>query len=67
MYFKRSFRLFWQLFSQIVAPPSELKGGGALVPGPPCIRACIEDMPLLKRHGSVREAAKKVFFVWKVL
>ena len=31
MYFKRVFRLFWQLFSPIVpplAPPSELQGGG---------------------------------------
>ena len=28
MYFNRSLRLFWQLFSQIVALSSELQGGG---------------------------------------
>ena len=39
MYFKRVFRLFWQLYSQIVAPPSELIGGHRAGAPPPCIRA----------------------------
>ena len=44
MYFKRVFRLMWQLFNQIVPPPWPLtpssRGGGHRRPGPPpCIRA----------------------------
>ena len=39
MYFKRVFRLFWPLFSQIVAPPGPSlkapKGEGAPAPSPP--------------------------------
>ena len=40
LYFKRVFRLFWQLFSQIgppppLAPPSELLRGGGPAPGTP--------------------------------
>ena len=32
MYFKHIYGLFWQLYSQKVAPPSDLKGGGAWRP-----------------------------------
>ena len=38
MYFKRVFRLFWNNFSQIVAPlpiPKKVRGGGGTVVRPP--------------------------------
>ena len=38
MYFKRVFRLFWQLVPPPLAPPSELQGG-ASAPGPSHVSA----------------------------
>ena len=51
MYFKRVFRLFWQIFSQIVAhpqaPPSELQVGTARPPLYPRLPDVQAVLPLL--------------------